>query len=129
MSILVTLYSNVSHAYSVSGFRIQDSVLCRFPIFCAKSHLAGYDRLLWKVTKSFECLHSLSHKRKAERRGTNLLQVRFTCILKQEHVLGTPEITMKKIRPALCHSTLRSVNHNEKIVFTHGFNMVLNNAL
>jgi len=42
MSIQVTLYSNVSHAYSVSCFSIQNSVLSRFPIFCANSHLPGY---------------------------------------------------------------------------------------
>jgi len=64
MSVLVTLYSIVSHAYSVSGFSIQDSVLSRFPIFCANSHLQGYGRSLGKDTKSFEWLHSLPQKEK-----------------------------------------------------------------
>jgi len=31
MSILVALYSNVSHAYTVSDFSIQNSVLSKFP--------------------------------------------------------------------------------------------------
>jgi len=35
----VIFYFNVSHAYSV--FSIQDSVLSKFPIFCANSHIQG----------------------------------------------------------------------------------------
>jgi len=64
MSILVTLYSNVSHAYTVSNFSIQNHVLSKFPSFCADSHLPGYGRLLGKDTKSFEWLHSLLQQKK-----------------------------------------------------------------
>jgi len=42
-------------------------------------------------------------------------------LIKQEHVLGTPKFTVKKLGPALCRSTLRSVLTQDKIVFTHGF--------
>jgi len=75
MSVPVTLYTIVSHAYAVSGFSIQSSVLSRFLIFSVNSHLPGYGKLLGKGTKSFEWLHSLPHWKKkpnAERRGTNL---------------------------------------------------------
>jgi len=63
MSILVTLYSNVSHAYTVSNFSMQNPVLSKFPSFCANLHLPGYGRLLSKDTKSFDWLHSLSIKK------------------------------------------------------------------
>jgi len=47
-----------------------------------------------------------------------------------EHVLGAPELTIRKIRPALYHSTLRSVLTLDKFVFTHGFiNITFNIAL
>jgi len=65
MSILVTFCSNVSHAYTVSNFSIQNPVLSKFPIFCANLHFPQYSRSLSKDTKSFEWLHSLSIKRKS----------------------------------------------------------------
>jgi len=81
MSVLVTLYSIVSHAYPVSGFSIQDSVLSRFPIFCASSHLPRYGRLLGKDTKSFEWLHSLPHIRKSRTMWHQVVAVMFACNL------------------------------------------------
>jgi len=83
MSVLVTLFSIVSHAYSVPGFSIQDTVLSRFPIFCANSHLPGYGRLLGKDTKSFEWLHSLPHKRKSRTMWHQFVELMFACNLKQ----------------------------------------------
>jgi len=41
MSILVALYSDVSHAYTVSDFSIQNSVLSKFPNFCTNSLFPG----------------------------------------------------------------------------------------
>jgi len=41
MSILVALYSDVSHAYPVSDFSIQISVLSEFPNFCTNSLFSG----------------------------------------------------------------------------------------
>ena len=36
---------------------------------------------------------------------------------------------MKKVRPTLCHSTLRSILTSDKFVFTHGFiNVALSTA-
>jgi len=64
MSILVTLYSNVSHTYTVSNFSMQDSVLTRFPSFYINSRFPEYGGLLGKGTKSFEWLHSLPHEKK-----------------------------------------------------------------
>jgi len=47
-----------------------------------------------------------------------------------EHILGAPELTIRKIRLALYHSTLRSVLTLDKFVFTHGFiNITLSTAL
>jgi len=83
MSVPVTLYSMVSHAYSVSGFSIQESVLSRFPIFCANSHLPGYGRLLGKDTKSFEWLHSLPHKAKSRTMWHQFVAGMFVCNLEQ----------------------------------------------
>jgi len=50
MSLLVTLYSSVSHAYTVSNFNIQNPALSKFPSFCANLNLPGYGRLLSKDT-------------------------------------------------------------------------------
>jgi len=72
MSILVTLYYNVSHAYTVSNFSMQNPVLSKVPSFCANSHLPGYGRLSGKDTKSFEWLHSLPIKRKSRRQWLHL---------------------------------------------------------
>jgi len=70
MSILVTLYYNVSHAYTVSNFSMQNPVLSKVPSFCANSHLPGYGRLSGKDTKSFEWLHSPPSKEKVEDSGS-----------------------------------------------------------
>ena len=61
MSILVTLYSNVSHAYTVSDFTTPDSVLTKFPSLYTNSRFPECGGLLDKGTKSFEWLHSLPH--------------------------------------------------------------------
>jgi len=68
MSILMTLYSNVGHAYSVSVFGIQDSVLSKFPSFCAYSRFPGYGRSLGRDMKRFLSGFPLSpsSKEKAE---------------------------------------------------------------
>jgi len=42
-------------------------------------------------------------------------------LIQQEHDVGTPKFTIKKLGPALYRSTLRSVLSLDKIVFTHGF--------
>jgi len=83
MSVPVTLHSIVSHAYSVSGFSIQNSLLSRFPIFCANSHLPGYGRVLGKDTKSFEWLHSLPHKTKNRTMWHQFVAGMFACNLEQ----------------------------------------------
>jgi len=42
-------------------------------------------------------------------------------LIQQEHALGTTRFTIKKLGPAFCRSTLRSVLTQNDIVFTHGF--------
>ena len=140
MSVPVTLYSIVSHANSFSGFSIQDSVLSRFLIFCANSHLPGNGRLLGKDSKSFQWLHSLPRKTKSRTMWHQFVAGMFACNLEQfprvvvnlkvEHVLGASELTIRKIRPTLYHSTLGSVLKLDKFVFTHGFiNITLSTVL
>jgi len=62
-------------------FSIQDSILSRFPIFCANAHLPGYGMFLGKDTKSFEWLHSLPHKRKTRTTWHQFVIVKSPVIL------------------------------------------------
>jgi len=64
MTILVTLYPNVSHAYSVSVFGIQDSVLSKLPSFGAYSRFPGYGKSLGRDMKRFLSGFPFSHSSK-----------------------------------------------------------------
>jgi len=81
MSVLVTLYSNVSHTYSVSSFSIQGFVLSRFPIFCIKFHFQEHGRLLGKGTKKFLSGSTLPpSKEKAEHGDSIWLRIHFKLV-------------------------------------------------
>jgi len=53
MSIVVALHSEVSHAYIVSDFSIQNSVLSEFPNFCTNSHFQGREGCWVKARRVF----------------------------------------------------------------------------
>jgi len=81
MSILVTFYSNVSHAYTVSNFSIQNPVLSKLPSFCANWHLSGYGRLSGKDTRKFLSGSTLPPLReKAEHGGSIWLGIHVKLI-------------------------------------------------